>query len=132
MTNRNLNIGCWQCGRYLFVVPEHKAPEKRHNIFCSKNCEEVFNRSQEMARIEGLMENFKMGKTTTNYATLERIAITDTKVLIDKGRSYGDSWIKRGGVGAFMMLARKWDRIEQQCSNWEHNYDIMEDYRNDK
>lgn len=26
--------------------------------------------------------------------------------------SYGTSWKNRGGVGAFMMLARKWDRLE--------------------
>jgi hypothetical protein len=32
--------------------------------------------------------------------------------LEERGRTYGDSWKKRGGVGAFMMLARKWDRIE--------------------
>ena len=29
------------------------------------------------------------------------------KGLIDKERSYRGSWQKRGGVGAFMMLARK-------------------------
>jgi hypothetical protein len=28
--------------------------------------------------------------------------------------SYGPSWKQRGGVGAFMMLARKWDRLENQ------------------
>ena len=34
---------------------------------------------------------------------------------------YGDSWCKRGGVGAFMMAARKWDRIENTVKqvNWE-------------
>ena len=25
--------------------------------------------------------------------------------------SYGESWINRGGIGAFMNLARKWDRM---------------------
>ena len=44
-------------------------------------------------------------------AALE-VATTDQTVLIDKGTHYGDSWKKRGGVGAFMMLARKWDRLE--------------------
>ena len=38
-------------------------------------------------------------------------------------QSYGDSWRKRGGVGAFMMLARKWDRLEKQVE--EHGYDIF-------
>jgi hypothetical protein len=37
--------------------------------------------------------------------------------------SYGDSWKKRGGVGAFMMLARKWDRLENQVDG--HSYDIF-------
>ena len=36
---------------------------------------------------------------------------------------YGDSWRKRGGIGAFMMLARKWDRLEKQVE--EHGYDIF-------
>lgn len=44
--------------------------------------------------------------------TLALIAREDRDTLEEKGRTYGDSWKKRGGVGAFMMLARKWDRIE--------------------
>lgn len=46
------------------------------------------------------------------YARLSSIARKDCHALVDKGRSYGDSWKRRGGIGAFMMLARKWDRIE--------------------
>ena len=38
-------------------------------------------------------------------------------------QDYGDSWKKRGGIGAFMMLARKWDRIENQVN--DSNYDIF-------
>ena len=37
--------------------------------------------------------------------------------------SYGDSWRKRGGIGAFMMLARKWDRIENQTN--KQGYDMF-------
>lgn len=37
---------------------------------------------------------------------------------------YKGSWQKRGGPGAFMMLARKWDRIESIAQ--EHGYDIFE------
>lgn len=36
----------------------------------------------------------------------------DLTALTTAEKSYGDSWKKRGGVGAFMMLARKWDRLE--------------------
>ena len=53
------------------------------------------------------------------------VADKDVEVLIDKDREYGGSWKKRGGVGAFMMLARKWDRIEQRMQNENINYDIF-------
>lgn len=36
----------------------------------------------------------------------------DCTALEKAQKSYGDSWKRRGGVGAFMMLARKWDRLE--------------------
>lgn len=51
------------------------------------------------------------------------IANTDLKILIAKNAEYGESWKKRGGIGAFMMLARKWDRLETQCER--HGYDIF-------
>jgi len=47
----------------------------------------------------------------------------DAQHLQQKDYSYGSSWRKRGGVGAFMMLARKWDRLEKMCE--AHNYDIF-------
>ena len=56
--------------------------------------------------------------------SIQYLANKDVQVLEEKGRTYGDSWKKRGGVGAFMMLARKWDRIENQCK--EKNYDIFD------
>lgn len=68
----------------------------------------------------------------TNEKFLENlkvIAENDTESLLDAQRSYGDSWKKRGGVGAFMMLARKWDRIENQVQ--ETNYDILSACRSD-
>jgi len=43
---------------------------------------------------------------------LNIIAEEDVKCIRKKEDSYKGSWKKRGGVGAFMMLARKWDRIE--------------------
>jgi|TARA_R100000081_G_C4803653_1_gene165916 hypothetical protein len=48
----------------------------------------------------------------------------DVRELVEAEKSYGDSWRKRGGVGAFMMLARKWDRIENQCI--KDGYDIFD------
>jgi hypothetical protein len=43
--------------------------------------------------------------------------------LVKKEKEYGSSWKKRGGVGAFMMAARKWDRIETQVER--RGYDIF-------
>jgi hypothetical protein len=43
---------------------------------------------------------------------LHEIVDADLEQLNEKERQYGASWKSRGGVGAFMMLARKWDRLE--------------------
>lgn len=59
-----------------------------------------------------------------NYAQIRRIANTDVDQLETKGKHYGRSWLKRGGVGAFMMLARKWDRIENDANS--HDFNILE------
>ena len=53
----------------------------------------------------------------------------DVRELVHAEKSYGDSWRKRGGVGAFMMLARKWDRIENQTQR--EKYDIFQTIRID-
>ena len=65
--------------------------------------------------------------TTENYYLLRDLTTKDVTVLEEKGKSYGSSWRKRGGVGAFMMLARKWDRIENQME--AAGYDIFEPVR---
>jgi hypothetical protein len=51
------------------------------------------------------------------------VADTDVAALLHAEKSYGDSWKKRGGVGAFMMLARKWDRCEKAVQ--AKGYDIF-------
>jgi len=57
----------------------------------------------------------------TDFNQVQCIAAKDVQTLIEKDCSYGSSWRRRGGVGAFMMLARKWDRIEKQCENCDWN-----------
>ncbi len=59
----------------------------------------------------------------TDFTRVMEIATNDVHVLRNKDAEYGSSWQKRGGVGAFMMLARKWDRLETQCK--EHGWDIF-------
>lgn len=64
-----------------------------------------------------------------NLDFIDVISALDKEALVEKGRHYGDSWKKRGGAGAFMMLARKWDRLEKICQ--ENNWDIFELLRKD-
>ena len=60
---------------------------------------------------------------------VNEIAHEDVQQLHEAEKSYGDSWKQRGGVGAFMMLARKWDRIENQTQR--EKYDIFQTIRID-
>ena len=64
-----------------------------------------------------------------NRKNIEKIVLTDVDALEKAEESYGNSWRQRGGVGAFMMLARKWDRIENQVQ--AENYDIFSSYKKD-
>ena len=63
------------------------------------------------------------------FLRINNIAKNDVSKLIQAEKSYGISWRKRGGGAAFMMLARKWDRIEQQVES--QNYDVFEAYAKD-
>ena len=64
------------------------------------------------------------------FERISQIANNDVAKLIEAEKFYGVSWRKRGGMGAFMMLARKWDRIENQVK--AENYDIFSSYEKDK
>ena len=70
-----------------------------------------------------------MNNVFTEYEKMRNISQVDVDKLELAGKSYGDSWKRRGGVGAFMMLARKWDRIENQVLGY--NYDVFDAYFND-
>jgi hypothetical protein len=50
----------------------------------------------------------------------------------DSRQAYGGSWLKRGGVGAFMMLARKWDRIELAAQQCDVEWDVIRAAQHDK
>lgn len=57
-----------------------------------------------------------------HHPYLAIVAASDVKQVTAKDISYGASWKARGGVGAFMMLARKWDRLENMLSEgWSYN-----------
>jgi|TARA_R100000458_G_C8277003_1_gene252442 hypothetical protein len=58
------------------------------------------------------------------WENMRNIAQRDLEALKKAEESYGNSWKRRGGVGAFMMLARKFDRIEHQSER--HGWDVFE------
>jgi hypothetical protein len=62
-------------------------------------------------------------RRSKTISTVQELSIEDPDELHKAEQSYGDSWKKRGGIGAFMMAARKWDRLEKQVEN--HNYDVF-------
>lgn len=70
----------------------------------------------------GLKERDNIPMTSYELG-LRRVLSQAIWVMITKNQIYGDSWKKRGGVGAFMMLARKWDRIEIQVA--KSAYDVF-------
>ena len=70
---------------------------------------------------EELTTRIKMDK---KWEEMRFIAQKDLTQLMTAEKSYGNSWRRRGGTGAFMMLARKFDRIEQQSKSV--NWDIFE------
>ena len=54
---------------------------------------------------------------------IQVISEEDVRCLRMKDAEYGGSWLKRGGVGAYMMAARKIDRLEVQVE--KHGYDVL-------
>ena len=61
---------------------------------------------------------------SADFNLMKEVAQQDLQALQRAEQSYGDSWKRRGGVGAFMMLARKFDRIEHQSE--KHGWDVFE------
>lgn len=73
-----------------------------------------------------MLNGYKGGTVTSKTIEyVQKIVQEDVEALEKAEQSYGDSWKKRGGVGAYMMLARKWDRIEKQVEEL-NNYDILQ------
>jgi hypothetical protein len=57
-------------------------------------------------------------------------AMKDVAGLEKAHANYGTSWKNRGGTGAFMMLARKWDRLENAVK--KDDYNIFKTIERDK
>jgi hypothetical protein len=76
-----------------------------------------------LKRHEQFMKDKMKEQPSEIIQQVEVLCSLDAMKLQLAEESYGDSWKQRGGVGAFMMLARKWDRLEKQVN--EHNYDVF-------
>jgi hypothetical protein len=61
---------------------------------------------------------------------LSSLASSIVSLLHKKEETYGNAWLKRGGIGAFFVSSRKWDRIENILQ--KHNYDIFAAFAADK
>ena len=57
----------------------------------------------------------------------EQVCKVATSLMRRKGISYGDSWKKRGQVGVFMNIARKFDRIENILEASAKGFDVDPD-----
>lgn len=64
-----------------------------------------------------------MMTSNSHMDCLRAVADEDIRHLEEKEKTYGGSWKKRGGMGAFMMAARKWDRLENMLP--VDNYDVF-------
>ena len=80
--------------------------------------------SQHMEECNKMKIQIPEPKNIFDRTNFEDIVEDDVAELEEAYVSYGDSWRKRGGVGAYMMLARKWDRLENKVK--EYDWDIFE------
>lgn len=55
---------------------------------------------------------------------VKKLANDIADAVIRKDAEYGGSWLKRGGVGAYFVMIRKFDRLETQCRKFK--FDILE------
>jgi len=72
-----------------------------------------------------------MAQTTSDghLKFIKIITDEDAAGLIKAHESYGDSWKRRGGVGAYMVMIRKFDRMERAAE--KNGWDIFEAVRAD-
>lgn len=61
---------------------------------------------------------------------LDRVARSDSVQVKKRELKYKGSWKRRGGIGAFMMTARKWDRIENDMEK-VFGYDVFKGVEDD-
>jgi hypothetical protein len=94
------------------------------HIAADRHADGVIDDVRDLRRYLMLVEAETIARKASNLADsgrgyldqLESIALSDIGSIEDKEKSYGSSWKRRGGISAFMMFARKWDRIGQRVA----------------
>lgn len=76
-----------------------------------------------MADIEQDKTSGPAMRDLTYIDLVKEIALEIAETLVKKDAEYGGSWLRRGGVGAYMMKVRKSDRLEEQARR--RGYDVF-------
>lgn len=88
-------------------MDSHSRPHPRAQSHNHMNQPHIGEPPRIVAQVQGA------APSSTYLDHLSAVAQEDVEGLLKAEKSYGDSWKKRGGVGAYMMLARKWDRMDE-------------------
>ena len=94
------------------------------HIAADRSAEGFIDDVRDMRRYLMLIEAEMLARKTSNLPDSGRgyldqfasIAQNDIETIKEKERSYGSTWKQRGGISAFMVFARKWDRIERRVA----------------
>ena len=94
------------------------------HIAADRRADGIIDDVRDLRRYLMLVEAEIVARSASNLADsargyldhLQSIAQSDISNIEEKEQSYGSSWKRRAGIGAFMMFARKWDRIGQRVA----------------
>lgn len=92
----------------LIQQPTTTAPEARKRLVDLPDAELVFGANAPCNHLQHL----------------EDVLDSDATITIQADLNYRGSWKRRGGTGAFHMLARKWDRLEPRVE--AYGFDVFE------
>lgn len=87
-------------------------PKTDNQLWVESQADEIAKRVKELEEVQMEEKTLYDDSGDRFIEYLDIVAQEDAEGLKRAQQSYGNSWKSRGGVGAFMMLARKWDRLE--------------------
>jgi hypothetical protein len=109
----------WRALQVWWDQIETSAKRRKYDIFDVNEMERDDLSKFRRALLWLQSEAYRTGTMTSTISWLADVARADVTVLLRKDKEYGSSWKRRGGVGAFMMMCRKWDRLPQQLERFD-------------